>query len=255
MLNALLQGLQSVRIFKERQSSRWLLQLFAEFSVEDWQAIGKPVRAMPHKLLTTYSEIDITARLSVKTILTNIHTAFPDLIGSTWTSLKPTDRRTLNGLFGGSGSLLDKFILDATKKPALIRASLDVRSPSPTSTTVNTPAISPKSMIARAKRSSIARSTTSVDSSSSMYASSMGSSELIDRSPGKLFVSSSAASQLGDTIQRARSGSKGSLNGFGSTTQSTVNSKLSAAYEDSDTDWVTDSEVLRSPTESEMSSL
>ncbi|KAJ3209697.1 hypothetical protein HDU67_005991 [Dinochytrium kinnereticum] len=251
--NALLQGLQSVDFAKNAKIRGGCCQLLAEFTVDDWQVVSKGVRHMPHRLLTVHAEVDASARASIKSVLSNIHIASPELLGTLWATLKAADRRILNSVFGGSG--IDRFVLDSSKRPSLARTAQDVRSPSPTSTTVNSPAMSPRSSISRVRRAPSTKTSSPYEMVSGLMASgtSMASNEALERGSVRLSLYG-ATSPHEDSAHLPRSGSRGSSSAVrdpGTSASNMASTKLSAAYEDSDTDWATDNEVMRSPTGSD----
>ncbi|KAJ3103480.1 hypothetical protein HDU97_010063 [Phlyctochytrium planicorne] len=243
--NALCQGLQNSEFAKNPRVRGGCCQLLAEFSEKDWAEIGKVPRNLPSRLLAANSDIDILAKQSVKAVFAAVHAAFPELISSIWITLKPSDRKTVNGIFGSSSSSLDRFVMETSRKAAQPRGSVEIRSPSPGSTTVNSPSLSPKSLsTSRNRKPPTPKSAMSTESHHSYSRQDRQDRDSIS-SAERLFASSSNSDQA---MQRSASKAS-SISGLQTLTVnvSTSNHKLSAAYEDSDTDWVTDNEVLRSP--------
>ncbi|KAJ3416875.1 hypothetical protein HDV05_008460 [Chytridiales sp. JEL 0842] len=95
------------------------LGLLADLSDEDWGLLlAKPTnfKAIMSRVLSACLESDPVAQKSLKVIIASLYAASPDAFWNQWASIKSTDKKLVNALFGSRDLSTDRKELEAIKK-------------------------------------------------------------------------------------------------------------------------------------------
>ncbi|KAJ3331273.1 hypothetical protein HDU76_003608 [Blyttiomyces sp. JEL0837] len=254
------------------------LALLAEISDEEFNLIfSKPstFKVFMTRLLGAAGDTDAGMQKSLKMILGSMHAVMPEAFWSAWGNAKASERKAVNALFGSKDISFDKKELEAARRvsPPMTQTSIKTETSIRIASLKGSPRRSPKSSRNSlnspnsGKSGEVEEHITEREANSPIGGRPLVFSSPIKGSPAKLRIKIRRTSEnlsglrqrmaeedleeVPTSQEKDRRSSDSSDDMNGSSNQGLTRGS-GAPYEDSDTDWMTESEVLRSPDGSEI---
>ncbi|KAJ1554393.1 hypothetical protein HK405_005194 [Cladochytrium tenue] len=225
------------------------LGLLAELSDEEWSQLAKEktslLKGIIARLLAVAGDADPAVQKLLKPLFANISALAAEVFWGMWTNAKPPERKNVNSLFGVRDISLDRKELEAARKP--IHADVvSLNGIAPTRA-------APKARESPRQAAGLVVSEVAVDDIDRLTTRSMSSNSTASRVRSKAGPSQA---KLEDEAAEAEATSRGGRRRWKAPASSSDEdsdddgssngnaSRLGIAYEDSDTDWMTDNEVF-----------